>query len=110
MSDTTTTKIGDIRFRFHHNRPEDPSPTTVFGTTCHLVASDSPTDGHSEILASGFTYLHPGDQFNRALGRKLAARRAIEMFAGKGQEGRAVRKALWETLFKQSPKTRTASV
>ena len=126
MSNTTTTEIGDIRFRFQHAQPIPKPERQRFstdqgylealekylngdtpGTACQIV-----TGGKDDavVIGRGATYLHPGDQFNRALGRKLAARRAIEMFAGKGHDGRAIRKALWETLFKQSPKTRTASI
>lgn len=81
-----------------------PLPAPFYGTVCHIVDTET-----SEIISTGHTYLHPGDNFNRALGRKIAAERAIKSYAFTNSEAdRAIRRYLWDHLFTQSPKTRRA--
>ena len=81
-------------------------PTHCPGTICQLVDSDLGT-----LLSEGSAFLHPGDNFNRALGRKIAAGRAIKLLAPtRSAADRNTRGILWEQLFKMSPKTQRARV
>ncbi len=87
------------KIKFTHVRPEDIEPGKVPnkpGTFCYIY-----TGPDFSLLASyGAAVLHPGDNFNRAVGRKVAADRAISAIPD-----RAVRSELWNQLAAASPKT-----
>ena len=100
----------NIKFKFIQTPPGEVDllkySIPALGTVCHLLDGDIGT-----ILAVGTAYLNPGDNFNRALGRKIAAGRAIKRLAPtRSAADRNTRGLLWEQLFKMSPKTQRARV
>ena len=82
------------------------------GTLCKLVTTIPNRDGElvPTVVTSAWAFLHPGDQFSRAKGRKVAAGRAIKQYIPRyGRRdliGAERRRELWEKLFTISPKTR----
>lgn len=102
-----------MKFRFIQNSPErlkrlpgDPVATCYqCGTHCEIR-----NDEGTLILSEGSALLHPGDNFSRPLGRKIAAGRAIRelvpRYGRRDHAGRAARFDLWNQLFVQSPSTK----
>ena len=99
------------KFKFIHIHPDDVKEESELraGTGCFIYSPDG-----NQILSDGWAYLHPGDNFNRAIGRKLAAKRAIESIVvpiglpGALYPRKVLRRALWELLFDISPSTKRA--
>jgi hypothetical protein len=62
-----------------------------------------------QVAAIGGAFLMPGDNFNKAIGRKIAFRRAIEAltFDYSAKDARAVRSQLWHCYLnhKASPES-----
>lgn len=95
-----------LRFKFRHIHPDDPaaaSSSERSGTSCIIE------DESGSIFGTGDSFLHPGDNFSRPLGRKLAAgraiRHAITRLGRRDTAGAEKRRDAWEQLFSQSPNT-----
>jgi hypothetical protein len=65
----------ELAFRFRHNaNPESDIP---LGTEVTV------TDKEGNFVAKSFAKLHPNDQFNREIGRKVAFGRVLQEFVQK---------------------------
>lgn len=110
VSPALVAKLAEYR---KENGIADPLPKP--GTVCEIVAeSEQFIDGEKivteEVISNGSARLVQGDQFCRALGRKISAGRAIRGYiprlGRRDVAGASARKALWDSLFAVSPKTR----
>ena len=101
---TIESKNYEMRVRFiHYLDPREVTP----GTDCFIIVSHK----HLNFIAAfgaGSTTLHPGDQFDRALGRKLALKRAIQdLIPNRNTDGLKWRRAIWEAYFSNTTDPRS---
>lgn len=67
-----------------------------YGTNCDIFFSDTETN-EGIVVFTGTALLHPKDNFNKAIGRKISLTRAIEDLP------KTVRTQIWEKYHKLWP-------
>ena len=100
---TIESKNYKMKVRFmHYLDPREVTP----GTDCFIIVSHK----HLNFIAAfgaGSTNVHPNDQFDRALGRKLSLARAIQdIIPNRSADGLKMRRAIWEAYFEKTTNPR----
>ena len=87
-------------------------PTEVRTTHCRVSELELEEDGKTvkteTLLIEGEARCHPGDRFNRAIGRKFALERAMILAEEKDLLTHSERATIWQSMRKQDK--RLASV